>query len=66
MLATLTPVNSSAIAAVGYDGQNLFIQFCSGPKIYEYHAVPYSLFIGLINSDSPGTYYHLYIHGKYN
>lgn len=61
----LVPVNSSAIAAAGHDGQNLYIQFTSGPKIYEFPGAPYSIFVELVNSDSPGTYYHLYIHGRY-
>ncbi len=66
MLATLTPVNSSAIRAVAYDGQNLYIQFHSREEPYTYPNVPDSIFIGLVKADSPGTYYHLHIHGKYN
>jgi hypothetical protein len=62
---SMISLDSSAIAAAGYDGQNLFIQFQSGPKIYEFPNVPYSIFLGLIESSSPGTYYRLYIHGKY-
>lgn len=61
----MTPLSSSAIAAAGHDGQNLYIQFTSGPKIYTYPGAPFSLFVGLINSDSPGTFYHQYIHGRF-
>jgi KTSC domain len=61
----LIEVNSSAIAAVGYDGQNLYIEFQSGPKVYEYPNVPDYIFTGLIESSSPGAYYHENVHGKY-
>jgi hypothetical protein len=62
----LIPLNSSAIRAAAHDGQNLYIQFHSREEPYTYPNVPDSIFMGLISADSPGTYYHIYIHGKYN
>jgi hypothetical protein len=62
---SMIPLDSSAIAAAGYDGRNLYIWFQSGPKIYEFPNVPYSVFMGLIESSSPGTYYHLNIHDRF-
>ena len=62
----MIPLESSAIRAADHDGHNLRIQFHSREEPYTYPNVPYSIFIGLITADSPGTYYHLYIYGKYN
>jgi hypothetical protein len=62
---TLITVNSRAIRAIGHDGYNLYIQFHSGDTIYTYPGVPFHVYLELINSDSPGTYYWRYIAGRY-
>jgi len=64
MYATLTPVNSSAIRAVGYDGYTLTVEFHTG-RIYDHPGVPYSVFAGLMNASSLGAYYNRYIRGRY-
>ena len=61
----LIPVDSTAIAAVGYEGNTLAIEFHDNPIIYEFPRVPYSVYRELLNADSPGTYYNLYIRGWY-
>lgn len=55
----LTPVESSNVAAVGYDGseQILFIRFKGNEKIYEHHGVPAEVFKELLASNSVGSYY---------
>ena len=60
----LTPVNSTAIRAVGYDGYTLTVEFHSG-RVYDHPHVPYSVFEGLLNASSKGAYYNRYIRGKY-
>jgi hypothetical protein len=64
MYATLIPVDSSAIAAVGYDGHTLIVEFHSG-RIYDHPGVPHSVYVEFMNAPSPGTYYNRYIRGRY-
>lgn len=55
-------VNSSNIAAIGYDVSNLklYIEYKSG-KTYEYDNVTSDIWRGLINSESRGSYAHFFI-----
>ena len=62
---TLIPVNSSAIAAIGYEDGYLYIVFHSSPKLYDYPGVPYRLFEDFLNASSPGRFYARYISGRY-
>ena len=48
----LIPVNSSFIAAVGYDRGFLFVVFHRSETVYEHPGVPYSLFVALLHADS--------------
>ncbi len=57
---TMIPVNSSAIAAAGYERGTLYVQFHNG-RTYDYPGTPLSDFEGLINSPSPGAYYNEFI-----
>jgi hypothetical protein len=57
-------VNSSAIRAIGYDGYTLTVEFHSG-RVYDHPGVPYSVYVGLLQADSIGTYYNRHIRGKY-
>lgn len=57
----LMSVNSSAIAAVGYDGYTLCVQFHSSDTIYEHHGCPYSLFEAFVNASSMGAFYNQFI-----
>ena len=60
----MIPVESEAIAAVGYDGGTLTIQFTSG-KTYPHHKVPASEYRGLMSASSKGVYYNAHIKGRY-
>jgi hypothetical protein len=57
-------VNSSAIRAVGYDGHTLTVEFHSG-RIHDHPGVPYSVYVGLMQAASKGSFYNQYIRGRY-
>lgn len=59
-----TPVDSRAIAAVGYDGRTLTIEFRSG-RVYDHPNVPPSVYRALMSASSMGAYYVAFIKGKY-
>lgn len=61
---TLIQIRSSAIRAIGYDGSTLTVEFHTG-RTYQHPHVPYSVFEGLLNATSPGTYYNQHIRGKF-
>jgi hypothetical protein len=56
-MVDLIAVDSSMIAAVGYDpeARSLVVLFNSG-KTYEYHEVPPEEYQGLMEADSKGQY----------
>lgn len=56
----LTPLKSSNIAAVGHDGEALYVQFRSG-KTYSYPGVDAAHFRAMIETDSPGSYFHKHV-----
>jgi hypothetical protein len=55
----LTPVQSSNIAAVGYDQDQkiLFIQFKGKETIYEHRGVPFDTYELMMSADSIGSFY---------
>lgn len=57
-----TSVSSSNIASIGYDANRgvLEIEFLNG-SVYQYSSVPESLYNGLINASSHGSYFDSYI-----
>lgn len=59
-----TPVQSSTIHSVGYEGNVLEIQFHSG-GVYQYFQVPERIHSGLINAPSKGTFFHQNIRGAF-
>jgi hypothetical protein len=61
----LIPVNSSSIRAVGFSGSTLAVLFHTSDKVYEHPGVPYSVYVGLMQALSKGTYYNRNIRGKY-
>ena len=65
MYSTMIAVDSTAIAAVGYDGYTLAVIFHTSDKIYDHPGVPPSVYFGLMNADSMGTYYNQHIRGRY-
>jgi hypothetical protein len=62
----VTAVQSSDLAAVDYDGwSTLTIAFHSG-GVYEYYGVSYSEYVGLMQADSHGKYFHRHIKNQYS
>jgi hypothetical protein len=61
------PVTSSNIRAVGYDpaSQTLEIEFHSG-AVYQYSDVPESVYRGLMQAASHGSYLHAHIRERYS
>jgi len=52
-----TPVQSSSVSSVGYDRDSsmLEVEFLNG-SVYQYFGVPESIFNGLMNAPSKGTF----------
>jgi len=59
-------VSSSNLRSVGYDPQSetLEIEFHSG-GVYQYHGVPLSVYVALVNAGSKGTYFYNHIRDSY-
>ena len=55
----LVPVDSSSLAAVGYDPETqvLHVRFVSG-RAYLYHDVPPSTHAALLDAESKGAYFN--------
>lgn len=66
MSEMMTSVNSSAIRAVGYDGDGyiLTVEFHGG-RVYDHPGVPYEVYAALMAASSKGAYYNRYIRGRY-
>jgi lysyl-tRNA synthetase class 2 len=62
--ASLIPVESSAIRAVGYDGSTLTVEFHNG-RTYDHPHVPCEIYVGLMQAESKGEFYNKRIRGKY-
>ena len=62
---TLISVQSSAIRAIGFDGQTLYVLFWTSNTIYSHPGVPYSVYVGLMQASSKGWYYNAHIRGRY-
>lgn len=62
-----TPVASSSIASVGYDGEanELELAFHSG-GVYRYDDVPRDVYEGMLGADSKGRYFHDEIRGRFD
>ena len=65
-MAGMVSINSSAIRAVDYDESSgkLTIYFRSSGG-YTFYGVPWGVYAGLVSSSSPGSFYNLYIRGRY-
>lgn len=59
-------VDSSSIAAIGYDRQArlLHVEFRSGAR-YRYREVPEAVFAAFLNAESKGRYFAQYVRGKF-
>jgi hypothetical protein len=60
----LTEVNSSNINKVGYDDNNLLVEYKSG-VLYKYLNVPKKLYEELLNSESKGRFMNSNIKGNF-
>lgn len=60
----LTPVTSSNISAIGYEGSSLYVWFKSG-ILYEYPGVPWDTYQALMANESVGRYFHQHIRNKF-
>ena len=60
----MIPVNSSAIAAIGYENGVLAVTF-HNTGTYYHPGVPYEIFVGLLHASSKGAYYSRRIRGRY-
>lgn len=60
------PVDSSTIAAVGYDRDTavLEVEFTSG-DVYEYFLVPHSVYDGLLEATSVGRHFGDHVRDRY-
>jgi len=63
---TLIPVDSSAIRAVGYEGDTLGVLFHTSDTVYLHWGVPYEVFLALIIAPSKGRFYNACILGRYS
>jgi len=65
-MVVLVPVESTMLAAVGYDPHNyiLTVLFNNG-RAYDYFGVPPDEYAGLMASDSKGRYMHRRLLGVY-
>lgn len=61
-----TPVSSSNIRSIGYepDTKTLEVEFHSG--VYQYSGVPESVYRGLMQSPSKGSYFHDHVKDRYS
>jgi hypothetical protein len=60
----MIPVNSSAIAAIGYEQGVLAVTF-HDTGTYFHPGVPYSVFAALLHASSKGAFYNRYVRGRY-
>jgi KTSC domain len=63
-VAGLVPVQSTNIAAVGYDAGTLVVQF-RDQSIYHYEDLPEQVYQGLLGAESKGRYLHRDVRGRY-
>lgn len=62
----MKPLDSSAIAAAGYDPATatLHLMFHSGPKVYRYHPWSPEEHDDFLGADSHGKHFHAHIRGR--
>lgn len=63
----MTPVESSQIAAIGYDAatHTLQVDFTKNPdRIYQYHDVSAEAFAGLEGAESKGSFFYGHVKDK--
>ena len=60
----MTPVSSSNISSVGYEGGTLYVRFHHG-GLYAYYNVPENVYRSLMSASSHGEYLARFIKGTY-
>ena len=60
----MTPVESSNVKAVGYDGTNLFVSFKTN-TLYVYFDVPEMVYDGMMQAASKGSFLHQHVINQY-
>lgn len=63
-LPNMVPVKSSNVMALGFSPQGLFVQFHKS-GVYQYPAVPETLYLEGLQSDSVGGWLRSKVMGKY-
>jgi hypothetical protein len=66
-VAEIVPLQSSFLAAVGYDSQRrvLFLRFVSDSSLYAYDGVGINVYSGLVTSASKGAFFNESIRNRY-
>jgi hypothetical protein len=62
---SMIAVRSSAIRAIGYSGNTLFVQFRSSNTIYCHRGVPITLYWAFLRAESLGRFYARHIRGRF-
>jgi hypothetical protein len=60
----MVPVNYWSVRAVGYDGHTPAVQFHGSDTIYDQPGVPVSVYQGLMQASSMGSYHNQHIRDK--
>jgi hypothetical protein len=62
---TWITLDSSCVAAIGYENGTLFVLFHHNPKTYQLPNVPYALFAAFVDASSPGEFWNRHLRGKF-
>lgn len=60
-----TPVKSSNIASIGWNEFVLQVEFNTG-AVYEYMDVPYQIYLDLLNAESVGKHFNMFVKGEFS
>lgn len=60
----MTPVESSTIKSIGYQDDDLYVEYKHG-QTYRYSKVPKNLYESLLNAESKGRYLNTEIKNKF-
>lgn len=59
------PTNSSNIKAIAHDGEDLYINFHKGNKVFAYRMVSEGTYYEMLESESVGKFFHSRIKDQY-
>jgi KTSC domain len=67
MVPKMRPVDSTSVAAIGYDEstRRVFVRFCGSTRLYAYSGVPARVFEDLERADSTGRFVNTVIKPRY-